>query len=85
VFLACAGSWVLLVASGMLIYFFLHQPAPPSLSGLTPEQARDASSVFKQVNDQWRDALTYVFDLMVTKTVLPIVTLLLGYLFGKKS
>jgi len=26
-----------------------------------------------------------VFDLTVTKTVLPIVTLLLGYLSGKKS
>jgi hypothetical protein len=34
---------------------------------------------------QFRDPVGYVFDLTVTKTVLPIVTLLLGYLFGKKS
>jgi hypothetical protein len=27
--------------------------------------------------------LTYIFDLLITKTALPLVTLLLGYLFGK--
>jgi hypothetical protein len=37
----------------------------------------------KQVSDQWSELLTRIFDLLVTKTVLPIFTLLLGYLFGK--
>jgi hypothetical protein len=39
----------------------------------------------KSATDQFRDSLSFVFDLMVIKTVLPLVTLLLGYLFGSKK
>ncbi len=85
VFVACAGGWILMIASGMLIYFLRYLPSAPNVSGLTSYQAKDALSTFKQLTEHWRDALTYAFDLMVTKTVLPLVTLLLGYLFGKKS
>ena len=83
VFVAFAGGWILLVGSGILIYFVQSQPAFPTLAGLTPDQARDALILHKQLSDQWRDSLTYIFDLLVTKTVLPLVALLLGYLFGK--
>ena len=67
VFVSCAGGWILLVGSGLLIHFLRNQPAIPSFAGLTAEQAKDALSV----------------HLLVTKTALPLVTLLLGYLFGK--
>jgi hypothetical protein len=83
VFVAWAGGWILLVGSGILIYFLRHQPALPSLAGLTAEQAKEVLNLHKQLYDQWRDSLTYIFDLLVTKTALPLVTLLLGYLFGK--
>jgi hypothetical protein len=69
----------------MLVYFLIRLPAPPNLSGLTLDQIRDASSIYKQTVDQSRDSLTYIFDMLVTKTSLPLVTLLLGYLFGRKS
>jgi hypothetical protein len=39
----------------------------------------------KTATDQFRDALNFAFDLMVTKTILPLLTLLLGYLFGSKK
>jgi len=55
------------------------------LTGLSTDQVKDALNIHKQALDQWRDSLTFIFDLLVTKTALPIVTLLLGYLFGKKS
>jgi hypothetical protein len=83
VFVACAGGWILLAGSGILIYFLLNQPALPSLAGLAPDQAKEVLGIHKQLYDQWRDSLTYIFDLLVTKTILPLVTLLLGYLFGK--
>jgi H+/Cl- antiporter ClcA len=83
VFLAFAGGWILLVVTALLIYLFWKQPAFPSVAGQTPEQVTQALSVHKQLSDQWSESLTKVFDLLVTKTVLPIVTLLLGYLFGK--
>jgi hypothetical protein len=66
-----------------LIYFFLKQPAFPSVAGQTADQVTQAMSIHKQLSDQWSESLTQMFDLLVTKTVLPIVILLLGYLFGK--
>lgn len=83
IFLACAGGWILLVGSAMLIYYFRTQPALPTVSGLNPDQIRNVLNVHQELLAQWRDSLTSIFDLLVTKTVLPIVTLLLGYLFGK--
>jgi hypothetical protein len=83
VFVACAGGWILAVGSGILIYFLLNLPVSPALAGLAPDQAKEALNIHKQLFEQWRDALTYIFDLLITKTALPLVTLLLGYLFGK--
>jgi hypothetical protein len=83
VFLAFAGAWILAVGTALLIYFFWKQPALPSMTGQTPDQVTQALSVHKQLSDQWSESLMSMFDLLVTKTVLPIVTLLLGYLFGK--
>lgn len=83
VFLAFGGSWILLVGSVLLVYFFVKQPAFPNLVGLNAEQVSQALSSHKQLLEQWNESLTQIFDLLVTKTVLPIVTLLLGYLFGK--
>ena len=84
VFVAWVGGWILLVGSGMLVYFLLHQPVQPNLAGLSVDQIQGALSSHKQLLDQWRDSLTFIFDLLVTKTALPILTLLLGYLFGKR-
>jgi len=83
VFVACAGGWILLVGSGILIFFLSHQPTLPSLAGLAADQAKDVLNLHKQLYEQGRDSMTYIFDLLVTKTALPLVTLLLGYLFGK--
>lgn len=84
-FVATAGSWMLLVGSGLLIYYFSRQPGFPITAGLTPDQIRDVLASQKQASDQLHDSIGYVFYLLVTKTALPLVTLLLGYLFGKKS
>ena len=67
----------------MLIYFVLQRPAFPFLTGLTAEQIRSAIDARKLAEDGWRDSISYLFDLTVTRTTLPIVTLLLGYLFGR--
>jgi len=83
VFVSCAGGWILLASSGILIYFFCNLPAAPNLSGMTSDQAKDALNIYNQHYDKWRDSLIQIFDLLVTKTVLPLTTLLLGYLFGK--
>ncbi len=83
IFLACFAFWIIVVGTIILSYFLSHQPAAPGLNGLTAEQVRDALSNYKLLDEQWRDSLNYIFDLLITKTALPLVTLLLGYLFGK--
>ncbi len=83
IFLACFAFWIIVVGTIILSYFLTHQPPPPNLNGLTAEQVRDALSNYKLLDEQWRDSLNYIFDLLITKTALPLVTLLLGYLFGK--
>ncbi|MGI8770914.1 MAG: hypothetical protein ACR2JE_05720 [Acidobacteriaceae bacterium] len=83
VFLGWAGGWILVVSTVVLIYFLWKQPALPNVAGLSSDQIHDVVTAHKLLYDQWRDALNYVFDLLVTKTALPVVTLLLGYLFGR--
>ena len=83
IFLACFSFWTIVVGRVILPYFLGHRPAAPVLTGLTQEQVRDALSNNKLLEDQWRDSLNYLFDLLITKTALPLVTLLLGYLFGR--
>ena len=85
IFVAWVGAWILAVSTALIVYFIVKHPALPILTGLTAEQSRDALAAQKLVEDQWRDSLTYVFDMTVTKTVLPIATLLLGYLFGRSK
>ena len=83
VFVACTGGWILLISTAMLVYFVLQRPAFPSLTGLSVEQIRGTIEAHKLAEESWRDSVSYLFDLTVTRTTLPIVTLLLGYLFGR--
>ena len=83
VFLAWIGGWILLTGSVICAYYLWKQPPSPSLASLTPDQAQAILSTHKLLVDQWRDSLNYVFNLLITNTALPIVTLLLGYLFGR--
>ncbi len=82
IFVAWVGAWILAISTALITYFIVKHPQPPILAGLTADQSRDVLAAHKLLEDQWRDSLTYVFDLTVTKTALPIATLLLGYLFG---
>ena len=83
VFLAAFSGWMIFTGTVILIYSLWKQPTSPNLTGLSADQLRDALNTHKQLEDQWRDGLNYIFDLLITKTALPLVTLLLGYLFGK--
>lgn len=81
--LGILGGWILLVSTVLILWFLTRHPVALSVSQMTMEQAREAIASQKLIEDQWRDSMTFVFDLTVTKTALPVVTLLLGYLFGR--
>jgi hypothetical protein len=86
IFVAVGGIWMLGVCVAMLWYYLSHLA---SLSAISPASApadyKAILDLHKTAIDQLRDSLTFAFDLMITKTILPLITLLLGYLFGKKS
>lgn len=83
IFVAAGLFWMLCVTTVLLWYYVQHLPPTPSTAGLSAAQVKDALDTQKVVYDQYRQSLTDVFDLLVTRTVLPILALLLGYLFGK--
>jgi len=86
VFVSVGGLWMLGVCVALLWFYLAHLAMPPPETAATkPEDYRAILELHKSATDQFRDSLSFVFDLMVTKTVLPLVTLLLGYLFGSKK
>jgi len=86
VFVAVGGGWMLSVCIAMLWYYLAHLSLPPALtSAVKPEDYKALLDLHKTATDRFRDALNFAFDLMVTKTILPLLTLMLGYLFGSKK
>ena len=85
-FVSVGGLWMLCVCIALMWYYLAHLSLPPTLGATTkPEDYKAMLEFHKTASDQFRDSLTFVFDLMITKTILPLLTLLLGYLFGSKK
>jgi len=86
VFVSVGGAWILVMSACMLWYYLNHLSVPPAqVSGVKTDEYKSILDLHKAAGDQFRDSLSYIFDLMVTKTVLPLLTLLLGYLFGSRK
>ncbi len=84
--MSVGGLWTLGICVAMLWYYLTHLSFPPALtSTVKPEDYKAILDLHKTAPDQFRDSLNFAFDLMVTKTILPLLTLLLGYLFGSKK
>ena len=85
-FVSVGGLWMLGVCIAMLWYYLAHLSSLPALTAtIKPEDYKAILDLHKTATDQFRDSLNFAFDLMVTKTILPLLTLLLGYLFGSKK
>jgi hypothetical protein len=84
-FVWCAGAWVLVVGSVLLGYFLFNHPSVPNAANQTPDQLKETLQTYRILDDEFQKSLASVFDLLVTKTALPVVTLMLGYLFGKRQ
>ena len=86
VFVSVAGAWMLIIAAALMVYYLTRLAATPAqASGLNAEDYTKLLTLHKTASDQLRESLNFIFELLVTKTVLPLVTLLLGYLFGSKK
>jgi len=86
VFVSVSGIWMLGISIATLWFYLAHLSFPPAQSStMTPTDYRALLELHKTATDQFRDSVSFAFDLMVTKTMLPLLTLLLGYLFGSKK
>ena len=86
VFVSVGGIWMLGVCVALLWYYLTHLSPPPALtSTVKPEDYKAVLDLHKTAMDHFRESLSFAFDVMVTKTILPLITLLLGYLFGSKK
>jgi uncharacterized membrane protein len=86
VFVAVGGVWMLCECV-VILWYYLHHLSPPPMqgSGVTTEEYKAMLDAHKTATDQFRESVSFVFDLLVTKTILPLLTLLLGYLFGSRG
>jgi hypothetical protein len=72
------------------VYAMAHLPndplygnkAPPATS---PSDLEPLVNYYKAVNDLAVDRSIKIFDTVITKTLLPVFTLILGYIFGTKT
>jgi hypothetical protein len=86
VFVSVGGLWMLGVCVALMWFYVAHLPSPPAQAlNAKIEDYKAILEAHKTATDQFRDSLSFIFDLMVTRTVLPLLTLLLGYLFGSKK
>ena len=82
------------------VVWFQTAPAPPALLPLPavtdPAKAKDALASYQALNQAALDnykalnaeaisRVTSLFDLLATKTLLPIFTAILGYIFGSRA
>ncbi len=80
-----AGAVLLLVAiiSAVLLLDW-HVPAPV-LQNIPPEQQKEVIEQYKNLTGVLGERTEKMFDLMVTKALLPLFATLVGFLLGKRS
>ena len=77
---------LLICTSFYVMWKFNHVDLPMSLPGTDdPEKVRIAVANHKLINEEGHASLWDLFDLLMTKTAIPLITLLMGYLFGKRA
>jgi hypothetical protein len=63
--------------------FFKLEPGLPRIRGDTLADVQASVNRHKLIEEELRAPYWSFFDLIVSRTLLPLVTLLMGYLFGK--
>lgn len=97
---AGVGLTIVGVLVFVAVVWFQTAPAPPTLLPLPavtdPAKAKDALASYQALNQAALDnykalnaeaigRVTSLFDLLATKTLLPIFTAILGYIFGSRA
>ena len=77
------GFVLLFCGFGLCDLFWKVEPALPAISGNNINEVQAAVNAHRLIAEEMRAPLAQAYDLLITRTLLPIATLLLGFLFGK--
>jgi hypothetical protein len=84
--LCITGSLVLVFCLyGGFDYIVNIRPALPKVSGTTVAEVQNSVNQHKLIAEELRAPFWATFDLTVSRTLLPFVSLFVGYLFGKSK
>jgi len=78
-------SMIAIIIGAILIDWPVHRPAPPTMSGLKPEEQKAALDNFKFISEVLWDRTSKTFDLIIMKALLPVFATVVGYLLGKRT
>ena len=71
-------AYVGVVSLVLLLDYLLHFPSPPEAASLTPQILAD----YEKLSQLYTDRILDLFDQLVIKSMLPVLTAVLGYIFG---
>lgn len=78
--------FVLLLLSADLYHIvFAIDPSLPRIAGNDPDSLGKSASMYKIAAEQLRAPYWDLFTGLLDKAIVPLITLLVGYVFGKKS
>ena len=73
------------VSAIILIEWWVHTPAPPALSGLSPDAQKTVIDNYKMLSDAVTARTNGVFDTFVLKAFLPLFATIVGFLLGHRQ
>jgi hypothetical protein len=76
---------LLLLITDLCHILFVIDPSLPRIAGNDPESLAKSANTYKIAAEQLRAPYWDLFTGLLDKAIVPLITLLVGYLFGKKS
>ncbi len=80
------GSTIALATAGVILFICLHYPSAPSqIEGADATSIKDAIDRYKELSSSVVENAVKMFQTIVTQSLLPVFTAVLGYLFAKSG
>ena len=76
---------LLLLSADLYHILFVIDPSLPRIAGNDPDSLAKSANMYKIAAEQLRAPYWDLFTGLLDKAIVPLITLLVGYVFGKKS
>ena len=82
---AGVGSIIAVITVLSVIFLYIHYPKAPSLEGITSANSAVILEQYKELSGIAVKSTQDLFQTIVTQALLPVLTAILGYIFGKSD